>query len=138
VAPLLLAPLLLGCGSAPKAPTEPEGPDAVALAMETLLQARSAEIILSVRWRKMAKVEGIRVEEKEAGKEVARGSAVVVIRGLRVEAEVVTVKWLPEAHYNLLVHGRDVKLFRQVRGQPYETKDLSMLTMANDQVSFFR
>lgn len=106
--------------------------------METLLQARTAEIILSVRWRKMAKIEGIRVEEKEAGVVVARGSTVVVIRGLRVEAEEVTVKWLPEAEDNVLVHGREVKLFRQVRGQPYETKDLAMLTMANDQVSFFR
>ncbi len=106
--------------------------------METLLQARTAEIILSVRWRRMAKIEGIRVEEKEAGVEVARGSAVVAIRGLRVEAEEVTVKWLSEDKDTLLVHGRDVNLFRQVRGQPYETKDLAMLTMANDQVSFFR
>jgi hypothetical protein len=50
----------------------------------------------------------------------------------------VTVKWLSEAEDNVLVHARQVKLFRQVRTQPYETTDLSMLTMANDQVSFFR
>jgi hypothetical protein len=106
--------------------------------METLLKARTAEIILSARWRKMAKVEGIRVEEKEPATQIARGSAVVVIQGLRVEADEVKVKWLPEAEDNVLVHAREVTLFRQVRGQPYETRDLAMLTMANDRVSFFR
>jgi hypothetical protein len=138
VSAFLLPCLLLGCGSAPKAPKEPPGPDATSLAMETLVQARSAEIILSVRWRKMAKVEGIRVDETEPLTQVARGSVVVVIQGLRVEADEVKVKWLPEAEDNVLVHARDVKLFRQVRGQPYEMKGLAMLTMANDQVSFFQ
>ncbi|HEX5137362.1 MAG TPA: hypothetical protein VFY93_10335 [Planctomycetota bacterium] len=102
------------------------------------MKARAAEIILSVRWRKMAKVEGIRVDESTPGTQVVRGSAVVVIDHLRVEADEVTVKWLPEAEDNLLVHARGVTLFRQIRGQPYETKDLAMVTMANDQVSFFR
>ena len=77
------------------------------------------------------------MEEREPGTQVARGGAVVVIEGLRVEADEVTVRWLAEAEDNVLVHAREVKLFRQVRGQPYETKDLAMLTMANDKVSFF-
>jgi len=102
------------------------------------VQARRAEIILSVRWRKIAKVEAIRIDEEAPGTQVARGSVVVVIQGLRVEADEVKIKWLPEAEDNVLVHARDVKRFRQVRAQPYETSDLAMLTMANDQVSFFR
>jgi hypothetical protein len=42
----------------------------------------------------MAKVEGIRVDEATPGTQVVRGSVVVVIDGLRVEADEVTVKWL--------------------------------------------
>lgn len=106
--------------------------------METLLRARRAEVILSVRWRKMAKVEGIRIDEQTPGTQVARGSVVVAIEGLRVEADEVTVKWLSEAEDNVLVHAREVTLFRQMRAQPYETKNLAMLTMANDQVNFFQ
>jgi len=134
---LLLAPFILGCGTTPVA-KEPPAPDAKALAMETLVQARHAEIILSVRWRKQAKVEAIRVEEDPPGTQIARGSVVVTIRGLRVEADEVKIVWLPEAEDNLLVHARNVKLFRQSRSQPYETSNLAMLTMANDQVSFFQ
>ena len=86
----------------------------------------------------MAKLEGIRVDETTPGTQVVRGSAVVVIDGLRVEADEVTVKWLPEEHQDVLVHAREVSLFHQVRGQPYKTNDLATLTMANDQVTFFR
>jgi len=132
-----LAFLILGCSSTPKVPP-PSGPDAKALAMETLVQARRVEIVLSARWRKQAKVEGIRVEEETPGTQVARGSVVVKIEGLRVEADEVKLKWLDEAEDNLLVHARDVKLFRQQRAQPYEMRDLSMLTMANMQVSVFQ
>jgi len=106
--------------------------------METLVQARHVEIVLSERWRKKAKVEAIRVEEDPPGTEVARGSVVVTIEGLRVEADEVKIRWLPEAEDNVLVHAKDVKLFRQRRAQPYETSNLAMLTMANDQVSFFQ
>lgn len=106
--------------------------------METLVQARRVEIILSVRWRKKAKVEAIRVEEDPPGTQMARGSVVVTIERLRVEADEVKLKWLSEGDDNVLVHARDVKLFRQVRAQPYESRDLAMMTMANDQVSFFK
>jgi hypothetical protein len=106
--------------------------------METLVQAHQAEILLSVRWRPKAKVEGVRVDEDPPGTETAHGSAVVTIEGLRVEADEVTIKWLSESEENLLVHARKVKLFRQRRAQPYETTDLAMLTMANTHVSFFQ
>lgn len=125
----------LGCGSTP--PKEPLGPDAKALEMETLVQARAARIVLSARWRTATKVEGIGVEESVPGTQVARGSAVFAIQGLRVEAGEIRVTWLPETD-TLLVSATDVQLFRQRRGQPYETRDLAMLTMANDQVSFFQ
>jgi hypothetical protein len=134
--PFLIAPLLLACGST--RPPEPQGPDGKALAMETLVQARSTEVVLSVRWRAKAKVQAIRVEEEAPGIQLARGSAIVTIEGLRIEADEVKLRWLAEADENLLLYAKDVKLFRQRRGQPYETKDIAMLTMANDQVSFFQ
>lgn len=133
--PFLLAPLLLGCAST--RPPEPQGPDAEALAMETLVQARKAKLVLCARWRAEAKVEAIRVEDEAPGTQVARGSVVVTIQGLRVEAEEVRITWLPEGE-DLVLWAEDVKLFRQRRGQPYETKGIAMLTMANDQVSFFQ
>lgn len=102
------------------------------------MKARRAEVILSVRWRKMAKAEGIRVDESTPGTQVVRGSAVVVIDHFRVEADEVTVKWQAEAHNDLLVCAWEVTRFRQVRGQPYETNDVAMVTMANDQVTFLR
>ncbi len=133
--PFLLASLLPGCGST--RPAEPQGPDASALAMETLVQARKAKLVLSTRWRAEAKVEAIRVEDEGPLAQVARGSAVVTIRGLRIEAEEVRLTWLPEGE-DLVLSASEVKLFRQRRGQPYETKDIALLTMANDQVSFFQ
>ncbi len=133
--PFLLAPLLLGCGST--RPAEPEGPDAKALAMETLVQARQAKLVLSSRWRAEAKVEAIRVKDEAPGTQVASGSVVVTIRGLRVEVDEMRLTWLLEGE-DLLLWAEDVKLFRQRRGQPYETTDIAMLTMANDQVSFFQ
>jgi hypothetical protein len=132
---LLLGLLLLGCGST-RAP-ELQGPDASALAMETLVQARQAKLVLASRWRSRATVQAIQVEDEGPGGQIARGSAVVVIEGLRIEAEEVRLTWLPEGE-DLLVWAEEVKLFRQRRGQPYETKDIAMLTMANDRVSFFQ
>ena len=113
------------------------GPDASALALETLVQARQAKIVLSSRWRGKAKVEAVRVDDEGPGAQVARGGAVVTIEGLRVEADEVRLTWLSEGE-DLLLWAEDVKLFRQRRGQPYETKDIAMLTMANDRVSFFQ
>ena len=132
---LLVATLLLGCGTT--RPPEPTGPDAAALAMQTLVQARQAKLVLCDRWRSETKVEAIRVEDEGPGTQVARGSVVVTIRGLRVEAEEVRLTWLSEGD-SVVLWAEQVKLFRQHRGQPYETKDISMLTMANDQVSFFQ
>jgi len=132
---LLLAPLLLGCGTT--RPAAPEGPDATALALETLVQARQAKLVLCERWRGETKVEAIRVEDEAPGTQVARGSVVVTVRGLRIEAEEVRLTWLSEGE-DLVLWAEDVKLFRQRRGQPYETRGLAMLTMANDQVSFFQ
>jgi hypothetical protein len=132
---LLLGPLLVACGST--RPPEPLGPDASALAMETLVQAKQAKLVLSERWRSRAKVEAIRVQDEGPGAQVARGGAVVTIEKLRVEAEEIRLTWLSEGD-DLLVWAEEVKLFRQRRAQPYETKDIAMLTMANDKVSFFQ
>ena len=95
--PFLLAPLLLACGST--RPPEPQGPDGKALAMETLVQARSTEVVLSARWRAKAKVQAMRVEEETPGIQLARGSAVVTIEGLRIEADEVKLRWLAEGEY---------------------------------------
>jgi hypothetical protein len=105
--------------------------------METLVQARKAKLVLCARWRDEAKVEAIRVEDDAPGTEIARGSAIVTIRGLRIEAEEVRITWLSEGE-DLVLWAEEVKLFRQRRGQPYETTNIAMLTMANDQVSFFQ
>ena len=62
--------MLLGaCAAAPK---EPERPDAAALKRETLVQARTAEVVLSSRYRREAKLEAIQVEKPEPGVETAR------------------------------------------------------------------
>jgi hypothetical protein len=126
--------VIAGCAAAP--PKEPPGPDAKALAMETLVQARAARVVLSLRWRAKAKVEGIRVDEGPPGTQVARGGAVVQVEKLRVEAEEISVTWLNEEHQDLVLSASDVKLFRQRRAQPYEITHIAMLTMANDQMSF--
>jgi hypothetical protein len=132
--PAMLVPLLLAC-AAPR-PAEPTAPDERALAMETLVKARRVELVLSARWRPEARFEAIRVEEAP-GVQLGRGSAVLVLRALRIEAQEVRLKWLEEGE-NLLLYAEDVELFRQHRAQPYESRDLSAVTMANDQVSFFQ
>lgn len=131
---LLLVPLTLGCGSTREKPLE--GPDADALALETLVQTRQAKLVLSTRWRPRTKVDAMRVADEGPGAQVARGSAVVTIEGLRVEADEAHLTWLSEGE-DFLLWAEEVRVFRQKRGQPYEIKDVAMLTMANDRVNFF-
>jgi hypothetical protein len=95
------------------------------------------EIVLGAQWRGEAKVEAIRREETTPGTEDARGSAVFLLQGLRVEAEELRLKWLPD-YADLVLHAREVEHFRQRRAQPYEMRDIDALTMANDHVSFFQ
>lgn len=128
--------LLLGaCAATPKAP---ERPDEAALGRETLIQARKAELILSERLRGEAKLKAIHVAKPKPGVEEAQGSAVFVLRHLRVEAESIRVTWLAPEHENLLVYAKEVALFQQQRERPYYSKGLSAVSMANDKVSFFQ
>jgi hypothetical protein len=126
---------MAACATAP--PKEPPSPAAAALAIETFVKARHAEIVLGTQWRGKARVEAIRREETAPGVEDARGSAVFTLEGLRVEAEELRLKWLPD-YADLVLHAREVEVFRQRRAQPYETRDIDALTMANDHVSFFQ
>lgn len=91
-----------------------------------------------MRLRGEAKLEGIHRAAPEPGVETANGSAVFVLRKLRVEAESIRVKWLEPEHENLLVYAKEVALFQQQRDRPYYSKGLSAVSMANDTVSFFQ
>jgi hypothetical protein len=128
--------LLGACAASPK--EEPERPDAIALGRETLVRARTAELVLSSRYREEAKLEAIHIEKPEPGIVTARGSSVFALRKLRVEAESIRVTWLEPEHENLLVYAKDVALFQQQRERPYYSKNLSAVSMANDKVSFFQ
>jgi hypothetical protein len=119
-------------------PAEPDRPDAAVLARETRIKARSAELVLSGRFRREARLEGIRVERPQPHVVTARGSAVLVLRHLRVEAEEIRVTWLEPEHENLLLYAKEVELFEQKRDRPYFSRNLSAVSMANDQVSFFQ
>lgn len=132
---VLLLVLLGACAAAPK---EPESPDAVALRLETLVRARTAELVLSSRFREQSKLEAIHVAEAQPGIVTARGGSVFVLENLRVEAESIRVTWLGPEHENLLVYAKDVALFQQQRDRPFYSKDLSAVSMANDKVSFFQ
>ncbi len=131
----MLVALLGACATTPK---EPERPDAAALALETLVRARTAELVLSSRFRKESKLEAIHVEEEQPGIVTARGGSVFVLKNLRVEAESIRVTWLGPEHENLLVYAKDVALFQQQRDRPFYSKDLSAVSMANEKVSFFQ
>ncbi len=91
-----------------------------------------------MRLRGEAKLEGIHRAAPEPGVEPANGSAVFVLRKLRVEAESIRVTWLEPEHENLLVYAKDVALFQQERDRPFYSKNLSAVSMANDKVSFFQ
>ncbi len=117
---------------------EPERPDAQALARETLVRARRARLVLSERWREDASLTAAHVAGEGAEQE-AQGNVVFLLSGLRLEiAGSLKITWMPD-HDEVLVYASDVELFRQQRkDRPYSSKNLSAVTMANDQVSFFQ
>ncbi|MHC4223884.1 MAG: hypothetical protein ACYSX0_19930 [Planctomycetota bacterium] len=135
---LFVAMLIAGCAETGKK-TEPERvpPDEKALKIETIVKARTGRLVLSERWRKEMKVEAIRVEEPSRDTLRARGSVVLDLRNLHVElADTLEVTFLPD-HENLLFYAEEVALFRQQRGLGHKTENVSAITMANDQVSYF-
>lgn len=136
----LLAALLAACASPANRP-DPEAeaaPDEMALALPTVVRAETARLFLSDRWRKQSKLEAIRVERPEPGVAVARGGVVFRLKGLRVEARELRVKWMAD-YEDVLLYAQRVESFEQKRGErPYSTRDVSALTMANDQVRFFQ
>jgi hypothetical protein len=93
-------------------------------------------VLLSDRWRGELRAEGARREEVEPGVERIRGDAVLRLRRLRVEAREITIRWLAD-YEDLLVYAEEVETFRQVRGgRPYGTENVSVVSLANDKVSF--
>ena len=137
--------LLAACATAPEEPTAPgnedeptTGPDAAALAIPTLMKARTASLRISERWRDEVKLEGIQIERPDDMTMIARGSAVVVVRQLRVEAsEEIEIKFLSRQNDTVLLHGREVVLFQQKKGYVQRTENLSAVTMANEEVRYW-
>ena len=148
--PFLLLVLLAGCaggssgsGQAGKKEEQPpDPPDLRALDKETVCKARSARLVLSSRWRRQARIEAGRetVRETDVGVEVTlEGNVVFTLRKLRIEAsESLRVTWLGPTHDNILLHARDVELFKQVVLFGHRAENVSAATMANDTVSFFQ
>jgi len=136
-AAFLLA-FLAACGATSKRREEElKRPDGAALSVETVVQARRAEIVLAARWRPEAKVEAIRVEDEGPDVQLLRGGVVFTLRGLRLEVEELRIRWLAETE-DLFLYASTVERFWQRRGQPYESKGLAALSMANDHVTFIQ
>ena len=128
----ILMLLVLGCGSA-KPKVEPR-PSEQVLLFETRLKVRTAEVILSDRWRDQATLRAVDLRPEAGGVQVARGSASFVLLGLRIDAtEEIKVTYLAD-HEDMIVHARDVEMFRQKR--PYKTtKSKSMYLQRADRVA---
>ncbi len=120
---------------------EAQRPDTAALARETRIEAEEVRIVVSDHWRPVAKLEGLsvkRLREEGGGEEiVVRGSATFSLKGLKVEAREIRVRWLAD-HQDFVLYAKRVQLFQQKRERPYYSRDLSAVTMANDQVNFFQ
>ena len=100
--------------------------------------ARTVELVLSDRWRDELEVEAIRVDRPDAGRLEARGSVVLRLLNLRVEAaDSLEVKFLPD-HEDVLLHAREVALFSQHKGYGHRTENVAAATMANEHVSFWQ
>jgi hypothetical protein len=139
---LVLACLACGCTAAGGAtePDEPQlpRPDESALEIETEVRARFVELILSDRWREELTIEGINVERPSEDRLQARGSVVLTLKNLRVEAsDTLEVRFLPD-HEDLLLHAKQVALFRQHKGYGHRTENVAAATMANEHVSFWQ
>jgi len=106
--------------------------------MPTLVRAQQVSLVLSERWRKQARLTAASLDRSDPRAERATGNARFLLLGLRVEAGgEIEVKWLKN-HENFFLYAKQVELFRQERGQPYQTAHVSALAIANDKVSFFQ
>jgi len=138
---LLVATLLAACASSPETSgdTDPAGsPDEAALAIPTLMKARTASVVLSERWREELSVEAVHVERPNPVTILAQGSVVLVLRELRIEAsEELKVEFTSNENDTVLVHGREVLLFQQTRGYQHRTENVSAVTVANGEPSYW-
>ena len=134
-----LLALLVGCSGTARsqAAGKETRPDALALERHTSIEAETARVVASDHWKAGARLNGIRVETLEDGTVRARGGAVLKLGNLSVEAREIRVRWLPD-HQDFLLYAEHVKIFEQKRDQPYRSEGLAAVTMANDQVSFFK
>ena len=60
--------------------------DATLLVHSTLIQAKTARVVLSSHWRSRVKLAGIRTEKSDPGEWLARGSAEFELGNVRIEA----------------------------------------------------
>jgi hypothetical protein len=133
------------CATAPSKPDEPGAaaaaarrPDERALARTTRVEARRVRLLVSDRWRKDGRLEGIVVERPDPQRDDAKGGARFRLKGLDVAAEELEVRWLPD-YEDLFLYASRVALFHQERDQrPYHSTNLSAVSMAIDEVSFFQ
>jgi len=148
---LLCVPTLLAgaCGStssggtsARSAKDDGEPPDERALAHQTLVQARTARVVVSERWRDRMKLEAIRTQSgsREGTPEtVAYGAAVLQLGNLRVEtSDRLEIRWMGPEHEDFLLHARDVAVFSRVEGYDNRVENVAAATMANETVHFFQ
>jgi hypothetical protein len=130
--PLLLA---AACSGAPAKEAEPPPPGSAPLSVPTEVKARRVRLVLSDRFRKEARIEGIRVEETEGGKVVARGAARLRLRKLDIEAlEEIEAVFLPD-HGSFLLYATGVESFRQQKNYSHRTEKVTAVTIADDKVT---
>ena len=69
------------------------------------------------------------------------GAGTITLDGISltwaVRADSLDLTFLPD-HENLLLYAEDVALFHQRRGYGHRTENVSAVTMANEQVSYFQ
>jgi len=116
----------------------PLAPDERALGRKTVVKAQRAQLALSERWRDDARLTAAYVSPAGEAEQQAEGNVVFLLSGLRLEVEgTLRITWIPD-HDEVLLYATDVELFHQERDRPYHSENLSAVTMANDQVSFFQ
>lgn len=126
--------------AAPASSTEqqpdPERMDAKLLAIPTVIDARKVRLVLSARWRSSTKLEGIHADKSDAMKWIARGSAELRLKELRINAsDEITVTFLDD-HEDFVLHATDVALYKRTKGKIVNRQErVKAVTIANGQVS---
>lgn len=135
--------VLLGCASTPKAEerpppdAEPKRPDEKAITVPTKVEAGTARLVLSDRWRDEVKLEAIHVDRGEPDEWTAEGAPTFKLRGIDLRAKKrITLTFLPD-HEHFLLHAKDVDLVERRVGFIHRHTDLDAVTIADNEMSIF-